>query len=395
MWRPLGVVLLLTLAGCAAGQPAAGPRSPVSTSEAPISSSLPGPAASPPVASSSAPIVAPPSPTHSPAARSSVPAPDPAGVACSVDDVFKHTTGQSITDTASLGDSVATLTGTAVAAYGEPNGVSAGRIVVKTAGRTVVSAPVDALTMDSPPATAPPELFDFAFNDASPDKVRGPLCLVRFTAGGPVVALLVMTTGGVHCCGVVRAYVAPGDTAAGAITTKPIEHDFGNAFPTVGTAAGQQLLVSADDAFDYAFSSFADSATPIMLYTVKDGAFVNVTGAHPALIRADAAQQWALLTDPSTRIGGMISGLAAWVADQCMLGNASAAWQTVAKYNALGKLAGPETGYATGDAYVSDLEIFLADHGYCAPVGAAAATPRPSFSGFDPAATPPTSSLSS
>jgi hypothetical protein len=322
-------------------------------------------------------------------------APEPAGVACSVDDVYRHTIGQSITDAASLGDSVATLTGTAAGAYEEPNGVSAGRIVVKTAGRTVVSAPIDALTMDPLPVAAPPELFDFVFNDASPDKVRGPLCLVRFTAGGPVVALLVMTTGGVHCCGVVRAYVAPGDAAAGAVTTKPIEHDFGNAFPTVGSDAGQQLLVSADNTFYYAFGSFADSAAPVSLYTVKDGAFVNVTSAHPALIRADAAQQWKWFIDPSTNPGAVISSLAVWVADQCMLGNASAAWQTVAKYNALGKLVSPDDGYVTGDKFVSDLEIFLADHHYCAPVGAAAASPRPSFSGFDPAATPPTSSLSS
>ncbi|MDQ1539421.1 MAG: hypothetical protein QOH29_147 [Actinomycetota bacterium] len=397
MWRSLSVVLLLTLAGCAAGQQAASPPSTASTGVAPASSDLPSPAASPPLASSSAPTVAPPRPTHSPSARSSSPArgPDPAGAACSVDNVYTHKIGQSITDAASLGDSVATLTGTAVDAYGEPGGVSGGRIVVKTAGQTVVSAPVDALTMDSPPATAPPELFDFVFNDASPDKVRGPLCLVRFAAGGPVVALLVMTTGGAHCCGVVRAYVAPGNGATSAVTTKPIEHDFRNAFPTVGADGGQQVLVSADDAFNYAFGSFADSAAPVSLYTVQAGAFVNVTSAHPVLIRADADQQWKRFIDPSTNPGAVISSLAAWVADQCMLGNASSAWQTVAKFNALGRLASPDTGYARGDAYVSDLEIFLADHHYCAPVGAAAATPRPSFSGFDPAVTPPTSSLSS
>jgi hypothetical protein len=316
---------------------------------------------------------------------------DPAGVACSVDDVYTHTIGQTITDAASLGDSVATLTGTAVDAYGEPNGLGAGRLVVKTAGRTVVSVPVDALIMGGLPKTAPPQLFDFVFNDASPDKVRGPLCLVRFTAGGPVVALLVMTSGGMHCCGVVRAYVAPGSGASSVVTTKPIEHDFRNAFPTVGADDGQQVLVSADDAFNYAFGSFADSAAPVSLYTVKAGAFVNVTSAHPALIRADADQQWKRFIDPSTNPAAVISSLAAWVADQCTLGNASSAWETVAKYNALGRLASPDTGYARGDAYVSDLEIFLADHHYCAPVGAAAATPRPTFSGFDPGVTPPTS----
>ena len=316
-------------------------------------------------------------------------------MACSVDDVYSHKIGQSINDVASLGDSVATLTGTAVADIGATNAVSGGRIVVKTAGRTVVSATVDAAVAETPPSPGLPDLFDFQFNDVSPDKVRGPICLVRFIAGGPVVALLAMTSGGVHCCSVVRAYVPATDAATTPITTKPIEHEFGNAYPTIGGEPGQPLLVSADDAFYYAFSSFADSATPVMLFTVKDGGFVNVTTAHPALIRADAAQQWAWLTDPSTRTGGMISGLAAWVADQCMLGNAIAAWQTVAKYNALGKLASPDSGYATGDAYVSDLELFLADQHYCAPVGTATATPRPSFHGFDPAVTPPPSSPSS
>jgi len=391
MWRSLSVVLLLTLAGCAAGQQAASPPT-ASTTAAPASSDLPSPAASLPLASSSAPTAAPSSPTHSAPPRSSSPArtADLAGIGCTGDDVYTYTDGQPVHETARLGDSVATLTGTSVASLGSANGLRSGRIVVQTAGRGVLSAAVGPTTDGFLP-----QLFDFSFYNVAPDNVRGPLCLARFSTGGPLVTLLMMTTGGAHCCGLARAYIVPTSSATKPVATKPIEQGFGNAYATVGTDAGAPLIVSADDAFYYAFGSYADSLVPIALYTVKDGAFVNVTTAHPALVRTDAEQQWKVFADRSTNPAAVISSLAAWVADQCMLGNANTAWQTVAKYSRLGRLTSPDTGYATGDAYISDLEIFLADHNYCPPVGAAAATPRPSFSGFDPAAIPPLPASSS
>ena len=56
--------------------------------------------------------------------------------------------------------------------------------------------------------------------------------------------------------------------------------------------------------------------------------------------------------------------LAAWVADQCNLGQGTAAWTTVDQLQAQGRLSGP-AGWPQGAAYVQALKSFLAQHGYC------------------------------
>jgi hypothetical protein len=338
----LGLAALVLLAGCATGQRAA--------------SSAGSNAAHP----------------SSPAGQPTFPAAPP--MSCAADDVYAHQAAEPVHDVVTLAATSAALTGTAVELYASMNALRDGQLTVTKAGKAVISAAVRGPADDQ---TA--QLSNLSTSDALASAVGGPLCLVRFTPNGPVAALVALTLDGAHCCAILRSYT---DSAP------PAEHDFGNAWPQLVTDAGQPLIAAADDAFYYAFASYAGSAAPLSLYLVRNGVFVDVTREHPDLVQADAARLWSSMTDRSPDGASPISVMAAWVADECLLGRDREAWQAVADENARGALTSSDPGYPAGDSFVSNLQVFLAGHRYCAPVGAATASPPVPFVSFSPSAGP-------
>jgi hypothetical protein len=341
----LGLAAVVLLAGCATGQRA--------TSSA-------GSAAAHPA---------------SPAEQPTFPA-APA-MSCAADDVYAHQAGEPVHDVATLASTSAALTGTTVELYASMNALRDGQLTVTRAGTAVVSAairgPADDQTaqLSNLGVNAPAAAGAFA--------VGGPLCLARFAPDGPVTALVALTLDGAHCCAILRSYTE---------SAPPAEHNFGNAWPQLVTDAGQPLIAAADDAFYYAFASYAGSAAPLSLYVVRNGVFIDVTREHPDLVRADAARLWSSLTDRSADAASPISVMAAWVADECVLGRDAEAWQAVAEENARGALTSRDPGYPAGASFVSNLQVFLAGHKYCAPVGAATASPPVPFVSFEPSAGP-------
>jgi hypothetical protein len=297
-------------------------------------------------------------------------------MSCAADDAYAHQAGEPVHDSVTLADTTAVLTGTTTELYAATNALRDGRLTVTTAGKTVISSAVRGPADDQ---TAQLSNLNVNAQAAPAHDVGGPLCLARFTPGGPVTAVVALTLDGAHCCAILRSYTG---------SAQPAEHNFGNAWPQLVADAGQPVIAAADDAFFYAFASYAASAAPLSLYIVRDGAFVDVTREHPDLVRADAARLWNSFTDRSANGGSPISVIAAWVADECLLGRDAEAWQTVAEENTDGALASTDPGYPTGDAYVSNLQVFLASHKYCAPVGAATASPPVPFVSFDPSADP-------
>ncbi|HEY2668390.1 MAG TPA: hypothetical protein VGK51_16280, partial [Actinomycetota bacterium] len=128
-----------------------------------------------------------------------------------------------------------------------------------------------------------------------------------------------------------------------------------------GRGAG---VVTADDAFNYQFAPYASSGVPIEVLTFRRGGFANVTRQYPDLVRRDAAQWWkSFSADPSDGLGT----LAAWMADQCLLGKGRSGWATIDQLLAGGKLAGFPNGgtWPLGTDYVAQLHVFLRQHGYC------------------------------
>lgn len=133
-------------------------------------------------------------------------------------------------------------------------------------------------------------------------------------------------SGGAHCCLTARLLTwdgtgyAPKDVAYGDVGYRLEDLD----------GDGRPELVGQDPVFSGAFTAFAASAFPPLVLRVDHGRFADVTKRYPALIRKDAA---ALLKSlRKARKGDDVRGvLAAYVADQYLLGKASVASRELAR----------------------------------------------------------------
>lgn len=186
--------------------------------------------------------------------------------------------------------------------------------------------------------------------------------------GEPEV-LLDSYTGGAHCCSYTLIYAY--DRAAR--TYRRLSAPWGNAgYRAVDLDRdGRVELVTADDRFAYAFTSYAGSGRPIRIARFERraggrGRLVIVTRRFPGRIRRDAAlwrQAYREAVKERLDVRGVV---AAWVADQLLLGNDEAAWRFVEEVIAAGQ-AGPGddlAGWPTGDEYRSALKRFLRRTGY-------------------------------
>jgi hypothetical protein len=122
-------------------------------------------------------------------------------------------------------------------------------------------------------------------------------------------------SGGAHCCLTARVLTWNGSGYT------PTDIDYRDVSYAVKDADGdgRPELVGQDPVFSAAFTAFAASAFPPLVYHVERGKLVDVTRTFPKLVRADAA---ALLKDlRKAKRGDDVRGiLAAYVADQYLLG---------------------------------------------------------------------------
>jgi hypothetical protein len=253
---------------------------------------------------------------------------------------------------ATLGSVTARLGGSAATAYGEPS-LNNAMLTVTENGRAVVSQTV------SPPkgVVGPtPAVIPWALSAAAPTAYSPPLCVARFAGSTEPTVLLGLNLGGVHCCTILRTVGVP----SGAMT----DTDLRNVGADVIAHAGGALIVSGDDAFNYAFASYAESGVPIKVLEVRNGLLVDTTRQHLDLVAHDAPRWLALFNQLSGPGQSGLGMLAAWVGDECLLGRFSSAWALVNQYNAQGRLTGTSL-WPTGSAYVTALRTFLSQHGYC------------------------------
>ena len=123
------------------------------------------------------------------------------------------------------------------------------------------------------------------------------------------------------------------------------------------------MFISADDRFAYTFAAFAFSGLPLQIWSVAGGRFVDVTRRYPARVAADAKRWWTGL--PRQRCAGIsaTAALAAWAADEELLGRGGAMRAELAAQERLGTLRN-DGGGPGGAAFVAALERFLAQTGY-------------------------------
>lgn len=171
--------------------------------------------------------------------------------------------------------------------------------------------------------------------------------------------VLRLYTGGAHCC-----YV---DQVFDFSSSHPLklELDLADAGAKVVVAGGKPLLQSADESFAYEFTAYAGSGAPILLLRYLGGRFEDVTRDHVQLVSADAARWWRTSQEAIDRKDDARGVLAAWAADEAILGQAAIAKKALLAYADAGKIGGESgPGWPTGRAYVTKLWAFLAKRGY-------------------------------
>jgi hypothetical protein len=178
----------------------------------------------------------------------------------------------------------------------------------------------------------------------------------------PEVTLQLMWAGA-HCCYWSRVYRFDSSRD----TYLAVNHFWGNdvAIPSLKDIEGdgQPEFVSRDDRFAE-LTDYTNVVEPIQLWAYRRGAFRDVTQSYPARIGQDAGRLWRLyLTRRGRRSVRYI--LAAWAAEQYLLGRGAAVEQTLAEALRRGYLE-PRAADTPRDpaAYVRMLKTFLRKTGY-------------------------------
>jgi hypothetical protein len=190
--------------------------------------------------------------------------------------------------------------------------------------------------------------------------------VVDVSGDGEPEVLVNLYSGGAHCCEVTLVLRWTGTTYTS------VARNFADFGYTLDTAAGPGVpaaFVSGDARFAYEFASFADSAFPVQILTFEEGRFSDQTSAHEDAVRADAAR-W-LKQYTKRRNGRRALGLlAAWVADQYVLGNERKADAFLEHERRAGRLKSM-TPWPGGKAYIKLLKKDLKRWGYVVRRGAA------------------------
>ena len=176
-------------------------------------------------------------------------------------------------------------------------------------------------------------------------------------SGGEPDVVLTLYTGGAHCCTLEQVFRF--DATHG--TYVKTEHDFGDPGDNIKDLDhnGRLEFVTADDAFAFAFTSFAASGLPLQILTFHAGHFTNVTRRYPKLLTADAALWLRLFKHHLSDGVGLV---AAWAADEDLLGHFALVQSTLASELHKGDLR--SAAGVGGSRFVSALNRLLRRLGY-------------------------------
>jgi hypothetical protein len=149
--------------------------------------------------------------------------------------------------------------------------------------------------------------------------------------------LLDLFWAGAHCCWYTQIYRYSSATEK----YQPLVHVWGNVGYVLADLEhdGRQELVTRDDRFSYAFGSFADSRWPVRILRYRLGKLTVVTKTYPSEIRRDATELWreALARKKGRSNQGIV---AAWAADQAMLGRWTQAFAAIDRLSRSGRIHG-------------------------------------------------------
>lgn len=188
-----------------------------------------------------------------------------------------------------------------------------------------------------------------------------PLRVVPLVPGSPEV-VLGLYSGGAHCCYIIEVFAL--SSAKKYVKT---EINLGDPGARIEALPGNPYaaLVTADDGFAYAFTDFAASGLPLKVLRFSGHGFTNVTRHYPQMIRSDAAS-WlsAFYSQSSSHYSDSVGVIAAWAADEYLLGRANAANQFLNQQARAGHLNSLLNPSVKGAVFVKQLQTFLKKQGY-------------------------------
>jgi hypothetical protein len=154
---------------------------------------------------------------------------------------------------------------------------------------------------------------------AASGKRDAPLQVVDLEGDGEPEVLVDVYTGGAHCCALTEILRFNGTTYA------PAETSWGNIGYELKDldGDGRPELVTLDDAFSYAFTSYAASFHPPLVLdydATAKGSFVDVTRRFPALVRKNAKETLHALARFRRQRFETLGAVSAYVADLYLLG---------------------------------------------------------------------------
>jgi hypothetical protein len=188
---------------------------------------------------------------------------------------------------------------------------------------------------------------------------KSPLHVVDLDGNGEPEVILGLFSGGANCCFIDQVF----SYNPAARTYVRSQHDFLNAGATLKRLSGRWVLKSGDSRItESGFTDTADSGTPIQLWRFASRRFTDVTRRYPALIRADAAVWMRLFNHHLSNGVGLI---AAWAADEDLLGQSAMVDSTLRALAAHDKLRTPlGLPQHSATVLVNQLEKLLHTLGY-------------------------------
>jgi hypothetical protein len=271
-------------------------------------------------------------------------------------------TAAAVVETASSGEVAATLSYEVVTHAQEGyewREVLNPQLTITRGGEQAYSAPLTSEPPCQPTETGAAGCFPLSVSELAPSSVQ----VADIESNGEPDVLVHLWSRGAHCCEL--DHILRWNPATS--TYELIQHIWGNP-PThlVDLAHNGELeFLTTDQRFAYAFTSYAFSGRPVQVFIFRNGSFIDVTRSYRSLIAADARKQfhWYL---SYIRQATCLGYMAAWVADEYMLGKRTHALRTLQRENRLGHLreATLNGSVNRGGAFISQLKRFLRKNGY-------------------------------
>jgi hypothetical protein len=188
-----------------------------------------------------------------------------------------------------------------------------------------------------------------------------PLRALALQSNGPPNVVLGLFSGGAHCCFVDQVFTLNPQRG----TFVKTEHDFADAGARIEdlNGDGNYEFLSADTRISEAgFTDYASSGAPIQIFAFSNNRFHDVTRQYPTRIEKDAAQ-W--LRDFRHNYSNGRGLIAAWAADEDLLGHSAAVKSELAGALKAGHLGVPASfGAPSAQKFVVQLQKLLRRLGY-------------------------------